>query len=68
MKKLGFIFDMDGTMIDSMGYHAQSWALFAEAHHPTHRPQQALLGQQLAFVSPSAPASMPIVLSPDAVA
>jgi len=33
MKKLGFIFDMDGTMIDSMGYHAQSWALFAEAHH-----------------------------------
>ncbi|MCM2297080.1 HAD family phosphatase [Rhodoferax sp.] len=26
------IFDMDGTMIDSMGYHAQSWALFAEQH------------------------------------
>lgn len=24
------IFDMDGTMIDSMGYHAQSWVLFAE--------------------------------------
>lgn len=23
------IFDMDGTMIDSMGYHAQSWVLFA---------------------------------------
>jgi len=26
------IFDMDGTMIDSMGHHAQSWALFAEQH------------------------------------
>ncbi|PKO63182.1 MAG: HAD family phosphatase [Betaproteobacteria bacterium HGW-Betaproteobacteria-18] len=27
-----FIFDMDGTMIDSMGYHAQSWELFARQH------------------------------------
>lgn len=26
------IFDMDGTMIDSMPYHAQSWALFAAKH------------------------------------
>ena len=26
------IFDMDGTMIDSMGYHAHSWALFADQH------------------------------------
>jgi beta-phosphoglucomutase-like phosphatase (HAD superfamily) len=26
------IFDMDGTMIDSMPYHAQSWALFATKH------------------------------------
>jgi len=26
------IFDMDGTMIDSMGYHAQSWLLFADRH------------------------------------
>ncbi|MDD2926330.1 HAD family phosphatase [Rhodoferax sp.] len=24
------IFDMDGTMIDSMGYHAQSWAVFIQ--------------------------------------
>ena len=24
------IFDMDGTMIDSMGHHAQSWAVFAQ--------------------------------------
>ena len=36
MHKLGFIFDMDGTMIDSMGYHAKSWALFCEAHGLTH--------------------------------
>jgi len=26
------IFDMDGTMIDSMPYHAQSWTLFANQH------------------------------------
>lgn len=26
------IFDMDGTMIDSMGYHAQSWRVFAKKH------------------------------------
>ena len=26
------IFDMDGTMIDSMGYHAQSWMVFAKQH------------------------------------
>jgi beta-phosphoglucomutase-like phosphatase (HAD superfamily) len=26
------IFDMDGTMIDSMGHHAQSWELFARQH------------------------------------
>ena len=26
------IFDMDGTMIDSMGYHAQSWTVFAQKH------------------------------------
>lgn len=26
------IFDMDGTMIDSMGHHAQSWAVFAKQH------------------------------------
>jgi beta-phosphoglucomutase-like phosphatase (HAD superfamily) len=26
------IFDMDGTMIDSMGHHAQSWAVFARQH------------------------------------
>jgi beta-phosphoglucomutase-like phosphatase (HAD superfamily) len=27
------IFDMDGTMIDSMPYHAKSWAVFARRHH-----------------------------------
>ena len=26
------IFDMDGTMIDSMGYHAQSWVAFTRRH------------------------------------
>jgi beta-phosphoglucomutase-like phosphatase (HAD superfamily) len=26
------IFDMDGTMIDSMPYHAQSWVVFCEHH------------------------------------
>jgi beta-phosphoglucomutase-like phosphatase (HAD superfamily) len=26
------IFDMDGTMIDSMPYHAKSWAVFAQRH------------------------------------
>ena len=27
-----FIFDMDGTMIDSMPYHARSWEAFCSAH------------------------------------
>jgi beta-phosphoglucomutase-like phosphatase (HAD superfamily) len=27
----GIIFDMDGTMIDSMRHHAQSWITFASA-------------------------------------
>ena len=27
------IFDMDGTMIDSMPYHAQSWVAFAQRHN-----------------------------------
>jgi beta-phosphoglucomutase-like phosphatase (HAD superfamily) len=26
------IFDMDGTMIDSMPYHAKSWVVFCERH------------------------------------
>jgi len=32
MQTSALIFDMDGTMIDSMGYHAQSWLLFAQQH------------------------------------
>jgi beta-phosphoglucomutase-like phosphatase (HAD superfamily) len=27
-----FIFDMDGTMIDSMPFHARSWTVFAQRH------------------------------------
>ena len=27
------IFDMDGTMIDSMPYHSKSWMAFAQNHH-----------------------------------
>lgn len=29
------IFDMDGTMIDSMPFHAKSWAVFAQRHGVT---------------------------------
>ena len=28
----GLIFDMDGTMIDSMAFHGQSWIAFAQRH------------------------------------
>ncbi len=32
MSTSAFIFDMDGTMIDSMPSHTQSWAVFAQRH------------------------------------
>jgi beta-phosphoglucomutase-like phosphatase (HAD superfamily) len=32
MKAKALIFDMDGTMIDSMGHHRQSWIAFAKHH------------------------------------
>lgn len=32
MEVQALIFDMDGTMIDSMPYHAQSWLTFAQQH------------------------------------
>ena len=32
MKIQALIFDMDGTMIDSMGHHRQSWIEFARRH------------------------------------
>src|ERR1700704_2167960 len=33
MKTTALIFDMDGTMVDSMPAHARSWDLFRERHH-----------------------------------
>jgi beta-phosphoglucomutase-like phosphatase (HAD superfamily) len=36
------IFDMDGTMIDSMGHHRQSWLAFA-AHHGLAMPIDELM-------------------------
>ena len=35
MRTRGLIFDMDGTIIDSMPYHARSWASFADRHQIT---------------------------------
>ena len=32
MRVAGLIFDMDGTMIDSMPFHGQSWVEFARRH------------------------------------
>jgi len=32
MTPAALIFDMDGTMIDSMPYHAKSWVVFAQRH------------------------------------
>ena len=32
MRAAGLIFDMDGTMIDSMPFHGQSWVEFARRH------------------------------------
>ncbi len=32
MRVEGLIFDMDGTMIDSMPYHAKSWVAFTQNH------------------------------------
>ena len=33
MAPAAFIFDMDGTMVDSMPAHAKSWDLFRQRHH-----------------------------------
>jgi beta-phosphoglucomutase len=29
----GYIFDMDGTIVDNMQYHYQAWKLFLQKHH-----------------------------------
>jgi beta-phosphoglucomutase-like phosphatase (HAD superfamily) len=33
IRTTALIFDMDGTMVDSMPAHAQSWELFRQRHH-----------------------------------
>jgi beta-phosphoglucomutase family hydrolase len=33
VKTTAFIFDMDGTMVESMPAHAKSWQMFKERHH-----------------------------------
>ena len=42
MRIQGIIFDMDGTMIDSMPYHAKSWVAFAERHRLTIEVEELL--------------------------
>jgi beta-phosphoglucomutase-like phosphatase (HAD superfamily) len=42
MRVRALIFDMDGTMIDSMGHHRQSWVAFA-AHHGLSMPIDELM-------------------------
>jgi HAD superfamily hydrolase (TIGR01509 family) len=33
VKTTAFVFDMDGTMVESMPAHAKSWQMFKERHH-----------------------------------
>lgn len=40
MRTRALIFDMDGTMVDSLGYHAKSWTAFAR-HHGIERDMAA---------------------------
>ena len=42
MNTFALIFDMDGTMIDSMPYHAQSWIEFARRHNVAMDAQELL--------------------------
>jgi HAD superfamily hydrolase (TIGR01509 family) len=42
MKTAALIFDMDGTMVDSMPAHARSWEIFAR-HHGIRLPVQEIL-------------------------
>jgi beta-phosphoglucomutase-like phosphatase (HAD superfamily) len=42
MKTRAFIFDMDGTMIDSMPFHAKSWSEFMERHAITLPVEEVL--------------------------
>jgi beta-phosphoglucomutase len=32
MRYLAFIFDMDGTLVDNMGFHTRAWSAFVAAH------------------------------------
>ena len=38
----GFIFDMDGTLVDNMGIHNQAWVAWAETEGLPHTPEEVL--------------------------
>jgi beta-phosphoglucomutase-like phosphatase (HAD superfamily) len=42
MQTTALIFDMDGTMVDSMPWHARSWVEFARRHGVAIEPQELL--------------------------
>jgi beta-phosphoglucomutase-like phosphatase (HAD superfamily) len=71
------IFDMDGTMIDSMPHHAQSWAVFAKRHgvtmdlpelmrRTTGRTGTECMGELFGRVM-SAAQALPLVLEKEAI-
>ena len=66
MKTSALIFDMDGTMIDSMPFHGKSWAEFTRRHGVDMTPEEILRRttgrngaecMQVLFAATSPPAS-----------
>ncbi len=43
MSKRAFIFDMDGTIVDNMAFHTQSWIAFFERHDMVVDPDEFFL-------------------------